>query len=243
MRAPVGTSLIFNSLLGAVAAFGHVVYPLVLALRTRRLVDPIPPTPLRWPAITGVIPAYRERSVIGWKIENLRDNGYAGRLEIVVVAEDEPTAAAARAAGVRVLASGERLGKSAALNLGVAAASGSIVVITDANNRLAPGALAALTRWFSDPDVGAVAGEKRVDDEAEGVYWRFESWLKRHESRTGHTIGLVGELAAFRREAYRPIPAGVMIDDLWIGLDIIAATRRCGSTGSAERETSPVSTR
>ena len=82
------------------------------------------------------------------------------------------------------------------------------MVISDANNRLAPGALAAVVEHFADPDVGAVAGEKLEDDGGggESLYWKFESWLKQHEARLGTTIGLVGELSAFRAQAWRPIP-------------------------------------
>jgi hypothetical protein len=96
-------------------------------------------------------------------------------------------------------------------------------VISDANNRLMHGALDALIRPFHDPQVGAVAGEKLEDDGGggESLYWRFESWLKRREDELGTTIGLVGELSAIRSEVWRPIPADIATDDLWVGLDII----------------------
>ena len=68
-----------------------------------------------------------------------------------------------------------------------------------------------------------MAGEKVEDDDGggESLYWRFESWLKQREDRLGTTIGLVGELAAIRAEAWRPIPADVATDDFWAALDII----------------------
>ena len=126
-----------------------------------------------------------------------------------------------------MIAPESRLGKARALNAGLERASEDIVIFTDANNPLEPGALAALARWFSDPSVGAVAGEKRVEgSEGEGLYWRFESWLKRRESRTGTTIGLVGELGAIRRSLYRDLPGDVVIDDLWIALDVIEGGHR-----------------
>lgn len=183
-----------------------------------------PPPPVEWPALSIVVPAYLEAGVIATKIDDLRTNGYPGDLEIIVVADGDPeTAAAARAAGARVLDPPERLGKAQALNAAVAVASHGIVVLTDANNRLAPGALAALVPWFSIPAVGAVAGEKReltAADEGEGLYWRFEAWLKRREAMLGTTVGLVGELAAIRRAAWEPIPDDIGIDDLWLALDL-----------------------
>jgi hypothetical protein len=96
-------------------------------------------------------------------------------------------------------------------------------VVTDANNVIAPGAIAKLVRHLGDPRVGAVAGEKvEVDGAGEDLYWRFESWLKQREWRLGTTIGLVGELAAIRTDAWRPIPADISSDDLWTALDLSA---------------------
>ena len=96
-------------------------------------------------------------------------------------------------------------------------------MISDANNRIVPGALAAAVAHFTDPEVGAVAGEKVEDDDGggESIYWRFESWLKQREDQLGTTIGLVGEFAAIRAEAWRPIPPDVATDDFWTALDII----------------------
>jgi poly-beta-1,6-N-acetyl-D-glucosamine synthase len=213
----------------AAASAGHVLYPVWLAWATRgheaqRWADPDPSGREAWPAITVLIPAYREANVISDKIEDVRANGYPGSLDIVVIADGDPeTAAAAEQAGARTITGPERLGKSQALNRGFAEVGTPIVVISDANNRLVPGALSALVRHFDDSHVGAVTGEKIVDDGGggESLYWRFESWLKQREDRLGTTIGLVGELAAIRLEAWRPIPPDIASDDLWAALDII----------------------
>jgi cellulose synthase/poly-beta-1,6-N-acetylglucosamine synthase-like glycosyltransferase len=202
-----------------------VLYPLWLALRTRNLVDPAPPEPVEWPALTVVVPAYRERSVIVDKIHNTFENGYPGQLEVVVVAEDADTYAAAQMTKARVIGEGHRRGKAGALNLGVAAARTPIVVLTDANSMLEPGTLALLVRWLADSTIGAVAGEKRVAG-GEGVYWAFESWLKRREWRTGTTIGIGGELVAVRRDAYVELPTDIAVDDLWLALDVIEGGHR-----------------
>lgn len=208
--------------LSLAACGGHLLYPawLFLASRRRRVVPP--PAPASWPPLTVLVPAYREAGLIAEKIDDVRSNGYGGELEVLVVADgDAETAAAARAAGAQVLEPPERLGKAQALNLGVASASHGLIVVTDANTRLSPHALAALVRWFEVPNVGAVAGEKReLGEAAEGAYWRFESWLKQREAALGTTIGLVGELAALSKAAWEPIPTGVGIDDLWIALDM-----------------------
>ena len=228
MRRPrAGTSLLVGGLVAAATA-GHVLYPAWLAWRTRGgrgrvAARPGAGPPADAPDLTVLVPAFREAGVIAAKVDDIRANGYPGNLEILVVAEGDPeTAAAASAAGARALTGPDRLGKSQALNRGFAEASTPIVVFTDANNRLAPGALAAAVEHFADPEVGAVAGEKVEDDGGgESLYWKFESWLKQREDRLGTTIGLVGEFAAVRRKAWRPIPPDVATDDFWTALDII----------------------
>ena len=169
----------------------------------------MPAEPGTWPDLTVVVPAYREAGVIAAKVDDLRANGYPGHLQVLVVADGDPeTAAAAERAGAGALTGPERIGKSQALNRGFEETDTPIVVISDANNRLVPGALAAAVEHFADPDVGAVAGEKIEDDGGggESLYWKFESWLKQREDRLGTTIGLVGELAAIRSAAWRPFP-------------------------------------
>jgi hypothetical protein len=207
--------------LTGVAAIGPIGYPAWLAWATRHASEPEPPSPERWPGISLVVPAYLERSIIGAKLDDLERADYAGERQIIVIADDPETAAASRRPGVDLIEPSQREGKAAALNRGFAAARHPIVVITDANAMITPGTLSALARWFTDPRVGAVAGEKQVSDGHEGAYWRFESWLKRRESMRGSTIGLVGELAAVRRDAYRPLPHDLAVDDLWLALDVI----------------------
>lgn len=209
--------------LAATAGFGHFVYPLWLWAKTRALPEPeAPRNPDAWPPLSVVVAAHREAGIIGKKVEDVVGNGYAGPLEVIVVADDPETARAAGREPAKVLAFEGRLGKPEALNRGIAAATGDVVVITDANATLAPGSLSALARWFADDGVAGVAGEKVVlGDSGEAVYWRFESWLKRREARRGTTIGLVGELAAFERSRFRPLPTDLAVDDLWLALDLI----------------------
>lgn len=211
---------LFVAAAGVSVASGPALYPLWLLLHTWHRPDPVRPglPQGEWPALAVVVPAFREQRVIAAKVADLRANGYPGSLEIIVVADDAATAAAARGTGARVLEPGRRLGKSVALNAGVGSATAPVVVLNDANTVLEPGSLARLVRWFADDRVGAVAGEKRA--EAEGHYWRFESWLKRREMRLGTMIGLVGELAAVRADCFRSLPSDVAVDDLWLALDV-----------------------
>jgi poly-beta-1,6-N-acetyl-D-glucosamine synthase len=204
------------------AAAGHVLYPAGLALASRGRDRREVPDPELWPAVTVVVPAYLEVGVIGRKVADIRANCYPGEVEVLVVADgDAETAAAARDAGARVELLSQRMGKSQALNRGVAAASHECIVLTDANNQLGGDALKHLVRRLLEPGVGAVAGEKLEGSGGELAYWRFEAWVKRNESRIGTTLGLDGGLCAVRRSAWRPIPTDVSNDDFWVALDMM----------------------
>jgi cellulose synthase/poly-beta-1,6-N-acetylglucosamine synthase-like glycosyltransferase len=218
--SPRPRSIVATGLLG-IAAVGPIAYPAWLGIVTHRRRDPEPPEVVDWPAITVMVCAYREREIIAAKVDDLRANGYPGALRILVVADDPDTARAAKEAGADVIAPLKRLGKAGAINRGMADSATDVVVLSDANAMLTPGALTALVRWFADPSVGAAAGEKQVGSSEQGAYWRFESWLKRREWRRGSTIGLVGELAAVRRSLFRPLPADVSVDDLWLAIDVL----------------------
>ena len=234
-------SRLSTAALVAAASTGHALYPGWLALASRRRSAPRVTDPVAWPAVTVLVAAYRESQCIADKVRDALANGYPGSLEVLVVAEgDIETAVRAEAAGATVLTADERLGKAQALNLGFSKVTTPFVVVSDANNTLDPGALAALVRHFSDPLVGAVAGEKvEADGGGEDLYWRFESWLKQREWRMGTTIGLVGELAAVRTDAWRPIPADVAIDDLWTALDLSGRGWRIAYEPSAKAHEPP----
>ncbi len=210
------------TLLG-LAGYGHVGYPLAVALAGRRRVAPTRPAPAEWPSLSVVVPAYRESQVIADKVRNLLENGYRGALEVVVVPEDEDTEAAVTGTGAIVVPFTVRTGKAGALNRGLRASSHSIVVFTDANARLSPGTLSALVAWLDDLSFGAAGARKLVD--GEGVYWKFEDWLKRSEMKLGSSIALDGAVMAFRREELRPLPDDVVVDDLWLALDVAEAGR------------------
>jgi cellulose synthase/poly-beta-1,6-N-acetylglucosamine synthase-like glycosyltransferase len=109
----------------------------------------------------------------------------------------------------------------AAIERAVEWATGDVIVTTDANNRLRRDALRLLVEPFHDPGVGAVTGRKVVTGPGglgfgEGLYWRYESHLRRMETRLGCTVGVNGELFAVRRDAFAPAPAGTINDDQWL---------------------------
>ncbi|RYY66153.1 MAG: glycosyltransferase family 2 protein [Chitinophagaceae bacterium] len=215
--------------------FAYVGYPLLLlaltAFRRRRDL----PVPEQWPELTLVVAAYNEAAILPEKIRNALALDYpAGRLHLLVVTDGSTDGSAdllATFAGVEVLHQDQRRGKTAALNRALAAVRTPLVVLSDANTELAPGALKLLLRHFENERVGAVAGEKRVRHSsgmgfAEGWYWHYESFVKRLDARLYSVVGAAGELFALRTALFRPMPEDTLLDDLALSLHIGLQGRR-----------------
>lgn len=212
-------------------------YPALIWLLARLRPRPVRPAPIR-PAVTIVIPAHDEEAVLEATLEHCLALDYpADRLQVVVVSdgstdrtEEIARQYAARRAGPEVeLVPIPPSGKAAALDAGVARARGEIVVFTDANNVLDPEALIHLVEPFADPEVGGVCGNKRyrrgtgadATELGENLYWRWDKWQKRLESRIGSIFAADGALYALRRELYAPLDDPAQADDIAISARVV----------------------
>ena len=171
------------------------------------------------PSVTVIVPAYNEEAVIRRRLENLLELEYpAERLEIVVTSDDsddgtDEIVGEIAANEPRVsLRQRERAGKLPGLNRTVAESDSEIVAFTDANTTWAPDALAKLVHNFADDDIAYVCGRLTLlsPDGAnrEGIYWRYELWLRDTESRLGSITGGNGSIYAIRRTDYAEAPFG-----------------------------------
>jgi poly-beta-1,6-N-acetyl-D-glucosamine synthase len=132
---------------------------------------------------------------------------------------------------VRVVELSEKVGKAQALTRGCEAAKGAILVFADARQSWAADSLQRLLENFNRSEVGAVSGEVMVDAppgalSGVGLYWRYETWLRRNEGRLHSTVGVTGPICAVRRELFRPIPRGVLLDDVYWPLQVVMQGRR-----------------
>lgn len=221
-------------------------YPLLIGLLARRVQHPVQRAAIT-PRVTLFIPAYNEAAVIARKLENSLSLDYPTHLlEVVVVADgsDDDTVdivSSYAQRGVRLFHQPQRQGKAAAINRVMPLLSSDVVVFTDANTMIEPQALRALLRNFADPAVGGVTGEKRVSDGGEGLYWRYESFLKRCDSAVTSVMGAAGEFFALRRELFRPPEDDSIIEDFVASLRLVAAGWRVvyESEAVAREEASP----
>jgi cellulose synthase/poly-beta-1,6-N-acetylglucosamine synthase-like glycosyltransferase len=168
-----------------------------------------PAEPAEPPHVSLVVAAYQEAPVIAAKVANLRALDYPReRLEVIVSCDGstDGTPALAREAGADVVLDNEHAGKVRTQDVAVQRAHGDVVAFSDANSTWEPDALRALVAPFADPRVGYVCGQVRFVDSGgtnqEGVYWRYELWLRGLESRLASVTGGNGAIYATRREAY-----------------------------------------
>lgn len=211
---------------GAATAAAWVLIGYPLSLRA------LPQRPWRTdeslqPRVSIIVPAFRERETLPRKLRALAALDYPAELiEVLVPVDGDPELArlAEEAApAAMVLFSAERGGKAAGLNRALARATGEIVLMTDANNLLAPGSLHSAIRHFADPAIWAVGGRR---GEAGSAYDRYEDVIRVAESRSGSVAAMSGEFMAVRRERMPRFPSGVVNDDFWLLCTLVRAGGR-----------------
>ena len=215
------------------AAYTYVGYPLwlkVLAVLRPRTVRRSSITP----SISIVIALHNEERSLGSKLDNIARLKYPSPIEVVLVSDgstDGTNAILSSAPGfVHPILLPKAEGKAEALNAGVSAATGEILVFFDARQIVAEDALLELTSFFFDDTVGATSGELVLEDAAGapkvGIYWRIEKLIRRLESESGSVAGVTGAIYAMRRELFVPLPKGTILDDLLIPMNVIRAGKR-----------------
>jgi cellulose synthase/poly-beta-1,6-N-acetylglucosamine synthase-like glycosyltransferase len=213
MEVPIAQVIFWSCALALL--YTYLGYPLALSLRSPRPIRPEPDG--SWPAVSVLVAAFNEAGCIADKVRNTLAQDYQGRLECVVVSDGSTDCTAEAAADVAdsrltVIALPRNQGKCLALNRAVEAATGAVLVFTDANAMLEPGALGRLCRPFADDGVGLVSGKGvLVRPDGDGVhvigstYLEYEDFLRDREQRFGYIAWADGALYALRRSLFRPL--------------------------------------
>ncbi|HEX2909171.1 MAG TPA: glycosyltransferase family 2 protein [Chloroflexia bacterium] len=186
------------------------------------------------PTVTTLIAAYNEEDCIENKIKNCLEQDYPAELHEIIVASDgstDRTAEIVQKYADRhpniLLMHYPRSGKMAAVNRAMQRAKGEIIILSDANNMYNREATSNLVRHFADSKVGCVGGEKRIiksnespSSRGEGLYWKYEAFLKRCDSQFYSMVGAPGEIYAIRRHLYNPPPNDCLLDDFIVSMEI-----------------------
>lgn len=190
------------------------------------------------PEVTFIVAAYNEEQFIDEKLKNTLSLDYPkNKLHIFVVTDGstDRTPDIARAySGVEVHHESKRMGKIHAVNRVMKLVGTPIVIFCDANTNLNAAAVRNLVRHYQDPTIGGVAGEKRIlskeEDNAsgagEGIYWKYESFLKKKDAEVYSIVGAAGELFSVRTELYQEPEENIIIEDFYISLKIAASGYR-----------------
>jgi cellulose synthase/poly-beta-1,6-N-acetylglucosamine synthase-like glycosyltransferase len=228
---PVYATVIFWGCL-ALVAYTYLGYPLLVWGLSRvfnQIAVPRDVGDADAPKVSLLIAAHNEEAVIVDRLENALAMEYPReKLEIVVSSDgstDTTVEVVRRHAdrGVRLQEFTRRRGKAAVLNASVPELQGEIILFSDANTQVDPGAVRKLVRWFRDPGVGAVCGrlvlaDPRTGKNVDSLYWKYETFLKQCEGRLGALLGANGAIYAIRKAAFTPIPDGTILDDFAIPL-------------------------
>lgn len=184
------------------------------------------------PDVTLFIAAYNEKDFVAAKIQNSRELEYPQeKLHMVWVtdgSDDGTPEELKKYDGVTVYHLPGRSGKIGAMNRGMKFVETPIVVFCDANTMLGRESIRRIVKMFSNPKVGCVSGEKRIFSKekdaaagaGEGLYWKYESTLKKWDAELYSVVGAAGELFAIRTQLYQEVERDTLLDDFIISLRV-----------------------
>ncbi len=215
-----------------IVAFTYLGYPLLMALLAKLRARPVLLV-AQTPSIDALLVVHNAASQLLEKLDNLCALDYPHeRLRINVVCDGctDATETLARthpSGRIRVFAYAERQGKSACIGRTLPQLDAELVLFTDVRQRIDAQAARRLAATLADPQVGAASGELVLETDngyGKGIdaYWRYEKAIRRLESASGSLVGVTGALYAARRAILPQVPAGVVLDDMWIPLSIAA---------------------
>ncbi len=184
------------------------------------------------PAITLIVSAFNEEWFIEKKIENTFQLAYPReKLKIIFITDgstDRTPEIVSRFPQIQLLHEAPRRGKVAAMNRAMKFVSTPFVVFSDANTLLNTDCIKEIAKHYADPIVGGVAGEKKVITDAdakaagagEGLYWKYESFLKKLDSEFYSVVGAAGELFSMRTDLFESAGENIIIEDFVLSLKI-----------------------
>lgn len=185
------------------------------------------------PEVTIITAAHNEEKYILSKYQNTVSLDYpANKVNQVWVDDgstDNTRELLLNLKGVNIIINPERIGKAASINKAMEQVQTPIAIFTDANTFLSRNSIIDLVKHFQNPRVGCVAGQKSISwdendtlaSKGEGMYWKYESFVKTVESCTGSTLSGTGELYAIRTNLFKPLPQNTILDDFEISANII----------------------
>jgi cellulose synthase/poly-beta-1,6-N-acetylglucosamine synthase-like glycosyltransferase len=184
------------------------------------------------PDVTIVVSAFNEEDFIERKIQNTFQLNYpSSKLALVFITDgstDNTATIIGRYERIQLLHQPERRGKVAAMNRAVKFVTTPFIIFSDANTLLNPDCVKEIIKHYVDPKVGGVAGEKKIITTTdalaagvgEGLYWKYESFLKKMDAAFYSVVGAAGELFSVRKDLFEDAGEHVIIEDFVQSLKI-----------------------
>ncbi len=212
--------------------YGIIIYILSKLRKRTNVLSSTPDEQL--PAVTLLVAAYNEADIIRTKIQNTLELDYPkNKLEIFFVTDgstDQTPEIVKEYPAIQLFHSFERKGKIHAVNRVMKSVKTPIVIFCDANTDLNREAIKYIVRHYQDPTIGGVAGEKRIlskdkdnaSGSGEGLYWKYESFLKKKDAEVYSIVGAAGELFSVRTDLFEEPAENMIIEDFYLSMRITA---------------------
>ncbi|MFK7996592.1 MAG: glycosyltransferase family 2 protein [Granulosicoccus sp.] len=223
--------------------YTYAIFPIFLHLRATGRALPKPPAITRnnpLPTVSIVIAAHNEKANLPTKLASLEALDYPkDKIEWIIVSDGSTDGTAefivkelAEHANRTCIHYEESQGKCGALNIGVAHATGDVILFMDARQAVSSNAAKDLVPYLADKSIGAATGELILSEDSSleaanfGLYWRYEKWIRENETRLWSTTGVTGALYAIRREDFIPNAIGTLLDDFETPISLLKQGKR-----------------
>lgn len=212
--------------------YGVLLYLIIKIRRFFKIGKKVEIDPTYEPEVTLFIAAYNEKDYVAAKMKNTLELEYPKeKMNIIWVTDGSDDGTPDLLKGyphTTVHHLDERNGKIGAMNRGMEFVKTPIVIFSDANTNLGKESIRRIVNLFGNPKVGCVSGEKRIIDKesdvasgaGEGIYWKYESALKKWDAELYSVVGAAGELFAIRTKLYRHVEKDTLLDDFMISLRV-----------------------
>ncbi|WP_373069558.1 glycosyltransferase, partial [Gemmatimonas sp.] len=178
------------------------------------------------------------------RVANLLDMAHpAELLEVIIALDADGAKATPELLGdldtrVRVVLGDAPGGKASTLNAGVRATTGDILVMADAAQRFDAQTIPQLVAALEDTRFGAVSGALELGRDGGtspvDLYWRLEKWLRYNESLIHSSVGVTGAVYATRKSLWTELPAGTLLDDVYVPMSLVLRGHRVAFSYAAK---------
>jgi len=222
----------------ALLIYTYLGYPIIVFLLSKVVKHKINKDDLFCPKVSVIIVVYNGEKYLEKKINNILTCNYpAENIELLIISDGstDDTNNILHEYSYRIKSKifKERRGKAACLNDAVNYSTNEYIVFADVRQKFDEDTIINLISPLANETVGAVSGELVfIDDDhnsfSKGIdaYWRYEKFIRNSEAKIHSVIGVTGAVYSIKKSLYKPIPKGVILDDVLIPMQVVLSGYR-----------------